>query len=108
MIDLFDQKKIRPDSRNECTWLGIRFAKACKSRRHVRCIQPSAFASNIPCDCGNFSGAFRPERTIGRAQTRQAVTARWAAGIRAEAEYVMPTFHRSYVLEEYPAGEVEQ
>jgi len=77
-------------------------------RRHVRCIQPSAFARNIPCDCGNFSGAFRPVRTIGRAQTRQAVTARWAAGIRAEAEYVMPTFHRSYVLEEYPAGEVEQ
>ena len=35
LIDLFDQKKIRPDSRNECTWLGIRFAKACKSRRHV-------------------------------------------------------------------------
>jgi hypothetical protein len=51
---------------------------------------------------------FRPVRTIGRAQTRQAVTARWAAGIRAEAEYVMPTCHRSYVLEEYPAGEVEQ
>lgn len=51
---------------------------------------------------------FRPVRTIGRVQTWHAVTARRAAGIRAEAEYVMPTFHRSYVLEEYPAGEVEQ
>jgi len=28
--------------------------------------------------------------------------------MRADAEYVMPTCHRSYVLEEYPAGEVEQ
>jgi len=51
---------------------------------------------------------FRPVRTIGRAQTWHAVTARWAAGMRADAEYVMPTCHRSYVLEEYPAGEVEQ
>jgi hypothetical protein len=84
------------------------FAKACKSRHHVRCIQPSAFARNIPCDCGNFSGAFRPVRTIGRAQTWDAVTASWAAGMRAAAEYVMPACHRSYVLEEHAAGEVEQ
>jgi hypothetical protein len=45
---------------------------------------------------------------LGALKPGQALTARWAAGIRAEAEYVMPTFHRSYVLEEYPAGEVEQ
>ena len=51
---------------------------------------------------------FRPVRTIGRAQTRHAVTARLPAGIRADAAYVMPTFHRLYVLEEHAAGEIEQ
>ena len=51
---------------------------------------------------------FRPVRTIGRAQTWDAVTASWAAGMRAAAEYVMPACHRSYVLEEHAAGEVEQ
>ena len=51
---------------------------------------------------------FRSVRTIGRAQTWDAATASWAAGMRADAAYVIPTCHRSYVLEEHPAREVEQ
>ena len=73
----------------------------------MRCTQLSAFACKIPCDCGNFSGAV-PAGADDWARSNRARGARWAAGIRADAEYVMPTFHRSYVVEEHPAGEVEQ
>ena len=67
-------------------------------------------ASNRPLSPATYHAivAISAVRTIGRAQTWDAVTASWAAGMRAAAEYVMPACHRSYVLEEHAAGEVEQ
>jgi hypothetical protein len=55
----------------------------------VRCTQLSAFARNIPCDCGNFSGAV-PAGWDDWA-LKPGMRSRWSAGIRAGAEYVMPT-----------------
>jgi hypothetical protein len=46
LIDLFHQKKNRRDSRNECSYLGIRLAKTYRSRSHVA-LQPSSSSTAI-------------------------------------------------------------